>query len=1040
MSTCITRLRGIIALLCFASILAIAQTPPITPTITEPLTNGQIVNPADVHMETLPMVDPDAGNTHFCTDWEIWTVSPSERVWITACIQGVERLHTHLGDGVFGGSHAGRTEFFYDTNYELRVRHRDNTMLWSPYATRSFVTGSQSQTYALEIDDVSNTPTPELTDENSSPIILTPGSPAASVRLESGSSELMLQISGLDGVSNAITNPGPLANHRPVRVVVSGGSAGAILSPSHILFTDDAGQDQTIYLPSLNLGASQQAFFWVSRNGSSYNGNSSQTEPDFSDLAQGAPVPWVSLQAGFKVEIVATGFQLPVNIAFVPNPGNQPNDPYFYVSELYGIIKVVRRNGVVSDYADSLLNFDPGGAFPGSGEQGLSGIVVDSLTGDVYAALLYDATPPSGPHYPKVVRFTSTDGGLTAATQTTILNMPGESQGQSHFISNLTIGPDGKLYVHMGDGFDASTALNLNSFRGKILRVNLNGTAPANNPFYNAGNGITATDYVYAYGVRNPFGGTWRASDGQHYEVENGPSVDRFAKITSGSSYGWNGSDGSMAINAIYNWNPSTAPVNIAFIQSSTFGGSEFPAAKMDHAFVTESGPTWASGPQSLGKRISEFVLGPTGTLISGPTTLIEYNGSGKATASGLAAGPDGLYFADLYKDIDYMTPIDRGANVLRIKFVGSADFEADETYGAAPLTVNFTDLSNVPSPGAWHWEFGDSTTSTAQHPSHTYTADGVYTVRLVVTGANGNAVKQRNAYIIVGDAPIGLKAEYYDDINLNGTLLTRIDPAVDFDWGNGSPDPSMGSDDFSVRWTGQVMPEFSQTYRFYVVVDDGVRLWVNNDLLIDRWIDQPPTEWSDTISLSSGQRYDIKMEYYENGGGAVARLSWQSPSQPWQIIPQNRLYPFAPTTNVHVGNGWNIISLPRVPGNDSLNVLFPSAVSPAFKYTGTGGYQSTATLNEGTGYWLRFATEESIPVAGSTLDSIIVPVLTGWNLIGAIGSPVSANDIAQTPAGNVVSDYYVFTPSGYAKSDTLHPGIGYWVKVAQNGQLELQR
>lgn len=1015
-----------------------AQTPPNTPGITEPHFNGQIVNPADVHMETFPMSDPDPGDTHFCTDWEIWAVSPSERVWITACIQGVERIHTHLGDGVFEGSHAGRSELYYDTDYELHVRHRDNTGLWSAYAVRTFHTGSQTQTYPLEMDDVSSTPTPQFLDESDATIILPGGVTPPSIRLESGASELLLKVSGFNSVTNAITNPGAISEHTPIRAVISGGSIGVTLPQSQLLFTDDGGADRIIYLPPVNLAASQEAYYWISLNGSSYVGNSSQTTPDFSTLAQGAPVPWAVLQSGYKVEVVATGFQLPVNIAFVPNPGNNPGDPAFYVSELYGSIKVVTKNGDVSTYSDSLLNFDPGGSFPGSGEQGLSGIAVDSATGDLFVAMLYDAAPPSGPHYPKVVRLHSTDGGLTAATQTTILDMVGESQGQSHFISNVTIGPDGKLYVHMGDGFDASAALNLNSFRGKILRLNFNGTAPADNPFYNSGNGITATDYIHAYGFRNPFGGTWRAADGKHYEVENGPTVDRFARVTAGTSYGWDGGDPSMYTNAIYNWDPATAPVNIAFIQSQTFGGSGFPAAKMDHAFVTESGPTWASGPQSLGKRISEFVVGPTGTLISGPTPLIEYNGSGKATASGIAAGPDGLYFTDLYNDINFTTPIDAGANVLRIKLVGSADFEADVTSGLSPLTVNFTDLSTVPSPSAWAWDFGDTTTSNAPNPSHTYTQEGVYTVRLAVTGANGNAVKQKNAYIVVGDLPIGLKADYYDNTDFTGTLLTRIDPTVDFDWGNGSPDPSMGSDLFSVRWTGQVQPEFSQTYRFYVVVDDGVRLWVNNRLIIDRWIDQPPTEWSDTISLSANQRYDITMEFYENGGGAVAELSWQSPSQPREIIPQDRLYPGAPATSVAVLHGWNIISNPRVVTNDSVASLFPTAISPAYSYQLPGGYQSVAELSNGKGYWLKFGTGQSISVSGSRLDTVIVPIFAGWNLIGSLSTPLPTSSILQSPPNNVISLYYNYAPTGYIQADTLSPGKGYWVKVQQNGQLTL--
>ncbi len=137
-----------------------------------------------------------------------------------------------------------------------------------------------------------------------------------------------------------------------------------------------------------------------------------------------------------------------------------------------------------------------------------------------------------------------------------------------------------------------------------------------------------------------------------------------------------------------------------------------------------------------------------------------------------------------------------------------------------------------------------------------------------------------------------GLLGEYYDNMNFTNLKLTRTDATVNFDWGSGSPDPSIGSDTFSVRWTGQVEPLYSETYTFYTVTDDGVRLWVNNQLIIDKWVDQSSTEWSGTISLSAGQKYDIKMEYYENGGGALAKLLWSSSRQPKQVIPASQLYP----------------------------------------------------------------------------------------------------------------------------------------------------
>jgi len=138
----------------------------------------------------------------------------------------------------------------------------------------------------------------------------------------------------------------------------------------------------------------------------------------------------------------------------------------------------------------------------------------------------------------------------------------------------------------------------------------------------------------------------------------------------------------------------------------------------------------------------------------------------------------------------------------------------------------------------------------------------------------------------------IGLRGDYFDNADFTGTRVRRIDPVVDFDWGSGQPDASIGADSFSVRWTGQVQPRFGEAYTFYVVGDDGVRLWVNNQLLVDRWIDQGPTEYSGIIQMQAGNLYDIRFEYYENGGGAAARLLWSSPSVTKEVIPSAQLYP----------------------------------------------------------------------------------------------------------------------------------------------------
>ena len=137
-----------------------------------------------------------------------------------------------------------------------------------------------------------------------------------------------------------------------------------------------------------------------------------------------------------------------------------------------------------------------------------------------------------------------------------------------------------------------------------------------------------------------------------------------------------------------------------------------------------------------------------------------------------------------------------------------------------------------------------------------------------------------------------GMRGDYYRGMNFENLVLTRLDPQIDFNWGSGEPDPLVGEDNFSVRWTGEVEAAFTETYRFYTNSDDGVRLWVDGQELFDDWESQSATENSETIDLVAGQVYIIVMEYYAEGGDAVAELSWASPSTPRQFIPQAALSP----------------------------------------------------------------------------------------------------------------------------------------------------
>jgi ferric-dicitrate binding protein FerR (iron transport regulator) len=140
------------------------------------------------------------------------------------------------------------------------------------------------------------------------------------------------------------------------------------------------------------------------------------------------------------------------------------------------------------------------------------------------------------------------------------------------------------------------------------------------------------------------------------------------------------------------------------------------------------------------------------------------------------------------------------------------------------------------------------------------------------------------------GERKRGIKAEYFDDLELRTTLFSRIEEDVSHDLGLGSPTLDLRPGRFSVRWSGDVEPLYSETYAFSVRADSGVRLWVDNRLLIDAWGVRVPREHSANIALQAGKRYALRLEYVQPNSGKLISLSWTSASQPLEVIPAERL------------------------------------------------------------------------------------------------------------------------------------------------------
>ena len=155
------------------------------------------------------------------------------------------------------------------------------------------------------------------------------------------------------------------------------------------------------------------------------------------------------------------------------------------------------------------------------------------------------------------------------------------------------------------------------------------------------------------------------------------------------------------------------------------------------------------------------------------------------------------------------------------------------------------------------------------------------------------------------GPAVGGVKGEYFNNMTVTGApALTRLDPAIDFDWGTEGPGEPIGIDQFSVRWTADLEIAIADTYTFITNTDDGARLWLGDEQIVEQWVDQGPTDASSKPIYLEPGIYPLRMEYYENGGGAVAHLFWQSPSMAREIIPVGPLQPPVRARAVYPKNG----------------------------------------------------------------------------------------------------------------------------------------
>jgi glucose/arabinose dehydrogenase/regulation of enolase protein 1 (concanavalin A-like superfamily) len=412
---------------------------------------------------------------------------------------------------------------------------------------------------------------------------------------------------------------------------------------------------------------------------------------------------------------------------------NQPTafrflpDGRILISEKGGAIKVFENNQLNSQPLITLVVLQT----DTDEERGLLGIEPDpNFANNGYLYVSYTTAA----NRDRLSRITVVNDVADPASEVVLLESTQDGNIYHHG-GEIRFGPDGKIYWAMGMNTYNPNSQNLSNIHGKIMRLNPDGSAPADNPFIDTPD---AVDQIWAYGLRNPFRFTFTPNGKLMAGDVGGDAWEELNIVTRGGNYGWPAVEGMCSgcpyINPVYTYAHTPAPAKAGSITSvMAYTGSTFPPEYKNKIFIAD---------YTLGF-IKYLTFDSTYSTYISEATFDNDAG----TVVQMDQGPDGnIYQMNIYPGALYKISPSGGNRA------PTAAITATPSNGLAPLAVGFSSAGSSDPEGTpltYSWNFGDGTTSTAQNPQKTYTTNGVYSV--VLTVSDGEKTNQATQKITVG-------------------------------------------------------------------------------------------------------------------------------------------------------------------------------------------------------------------------------------------------------------------------------------------------